>query len=290
MPPEAAPAPAPPAVLESVAGLRETVARWRAAGRTVALVPTMGALHEGHMALVRAARTDAARTVVSLFVNPAQFAPGEDFARYPRDPAADLAKLAAAGVDAAFAPPVEAVYPPGFATTVTVDGVTAGLEGVARPHFFAGVATVVTKLLLQCLPDMAVFGEKDYQQLVTIRRLVRDLDVPCRVRAVPTVRAADGLALSSRNAYLSPPQRATAATLFRVLRGMAAALADGASVGAQEAAGAAALTEAGFTAIDYVAVRDAETLAPVERIVAPARVLAAARLGCVRLIDNVVVG
>ena len=282
--------PAPPAVLESVAGLRETVARWRAAGRTVALVPTMGALHQGHMALVRAARTDAARTVVSLFVNPAQFAPGEDFAHYPRAPAADLARLAAAGVEAAFAPPVEAVYPPGFATTVTVDGVTAGLEGAVRPHFFTGVATVVTKLLLQCLPDVAVFGEKDYQQLVTIRRLVRDLDIPCRVRAVPTVRAADGLALSSRNAYLSPPQRAAAATLFRVLRGMAGALADGASVGAQEAAGAAALTDAGFTAIDYVAVRDAETLAPVERVSAPARVLAAARLGRVRLIDNVAVG
>lgn len=282
--------PAPPAVLESVAGLRETVARWRAAGRTVALVPTMGALHEGHMALVRAARTDAARTVVSLFVNPAQFAPGEDFARYPRAPGADLARLAAAGVEAAFAPPVEAVYPPGFATTVTVDGITAGLEGAVRPHFFAGVATVVTKLLLQCLPDVAVFGEKDYQQLVTIRRLVRDLDIPCRVRAVPTVRAADGLALSSRNAYLSPPQRAAAATLFRVLRGMAEALADGAPVDAQEAAGAAALTDAGFTAIDYVAVRDAETLAPVARVSAPARVLAAARLGRVRLIDNVAVG
>lgn len=290
MPPEAAPAPAPPAVLESVAGLRKTVARWRAAGRTVALVPTMGALHEGHMALVRAARADAARTVVSLFVNPAQFALGEDFARYPRDPAADLAKLAAAGVEVAFAPPVEVVYPPGFATTVTVDGVTAGLEGAARPHFFAGVATVVTKLLLQCLPDVAVFGEKDYQQLVMIRRLVRDLDIPCRIRAVPTVRAGDGLALSSRNAYLSPPQRATAATLFRVLRGMAEALADGASVGTQEAAGAVALTDAGFTAIDYVAVRDAETLAPAERISAPARVLAAARLGRVRLIDNVAVG
>lgn len=290
MPPEAARPPAAPAVIESVAGLRKTVARWRAEGRTVALVPTMGALHEGHMALVRTARAEAARTVVSLFVNPAQFAPGEDFIRYPRDPAADLARLAAAGVEAAFAPPIEAVYPPGFATTVTVSGVTAGLEGAARPHFFAGVATVVTKLLLQCLPDVAVFGEKDYQQLVTIRRLARDLDIPCRIRAVPTVRAADGLALSSRNAYLSPPRRATAAALFRVLREMAAALADGAAVAAQEADGAAALAEAGFTAIDYVAVRDAETLAPVERIAAPARILAAAWLGDLRLIDNVAVG
>ena len=255
MPPEAARTPAAPAVIGSVAGLRETVARWRAEGRTVALVPTMGALHEGHMALVRTARAEAARTVVSLFVNPAQFAPGEDFIRYPRDPAADLAKLAAAGVEVAFTPPVEAVYPPGFATTVTVSGVTAGLEGAARPHFFAGVATVVTKLLLQCLPDVAVFGEKDYQQLVTIRRLARDLDIPCRIRAAPTVRAADGLALSSRNAYLSPPRRATAAALFRVLRGMAAALADG------EASRALAAPADAWTVVAWLALGLAALLA-----------------------------
>ncbi len=276
-----------PAVLHSVASLRETVAAWRAEGRDVALVPTMGALHDGHMALVRAARASAARTVVSLFVNPAQFAPSEDFALYPRDPAEDLAKLDAAGVEAAFMPPVEDVYPPGFATAVTVDGITAGLEGAVRPHFFAGVATIVTKLLLQCLPDVAVFGEKDYQQLVTIRRLVRDLDIPCRIEAVPTVRERDGLALSSRNAYLSAAERETAAALFRVLSDMAGALAGGEGVVDQVNRGTAALAAAGFTRIDYVAVCAAETLAPVTRITAPARILAAAWLGKTRLIDNV---
>ena len=276
-----------PAVLQSVASLREAIAAWRAEGRDVALVPTMGALHDGHMALVRAARANAARTVVSLFVNPAQFAPDEDLALYPRDPRQDLARLDAAGADAAFMPFVEEIYPPGFATAVTVEGVTAGLEGAARPHFFAGVATVVTKLLLQCLPDIAVFGEKDYQQLVTIRRLVRDLDIPCRLEAVPTVRERDGLALSSRNAYLSATERETAAALFRVLSELAAALAGGERVIDQVNRGTAALAAAGFTRVDYVAVCDAETLAPVPRIAAPARVLAAARLGAIRLIDNV---
>ena len=276
-----------PSVLDSIDGLREAVAAWRAEGLTVALVPTMGALHEGHMALVRAARAHGGRTVVSLFVNPAQFAPNEDFALYPRDPDDDLAKLAEAGVEAAFMPPTEAIYPPGFATTVQVDGVTAGLESATRPHFFAGVATVVTKLLLQCLPDVALFGEKDYQQLVTVRRLVADLDIPCRIEAVPTVRDADGLALSSRNVYLSAEARTVAPRLFEVLSWMAVALSEGARSADAIASGTAALEGAGFTHIDYLAVRDAETLAPVERITAPARVLAAAWLGETRLIDNV---
>ena len=276
-----------PAVLDSVAALREAVAGWRAEGLTVALVPTMGALHEGHMALVRAARVQAARTVVSIFVNPAQFAPGEDFLLYPRNPADDLARLAEAGVEALFMPLAEAVYPPGFATAVRVDGVTAGLESAARPHFFAGVATVVTKLLLQCLPDVALFGEKDYQQLATVRRLVADLDIPCRIQAVPTVRAADGLALSSRNAYLSAEERRAAPALFRVLSGMAAALAEGARSADEVVRGAAALRSAGFGRVDYLAVCDAGTLAPVARASGPARVLAAAWLGETRLIDNV---
>ena len=278
-----------PSILDSVAGLRGAVAAWRADGLTVALVPTMGALHEGHMALVRAARAHGGRTVVSLFVNPAQFAPDEDFALYPRDPADDLAKLAEAGVEAAFMPPTDAIYPPGFATTVHVDGVTAGLESATRPHFFEGVATVVTKLLLQCLPDVALFGEKDYQQLATVRRLVADLDIPCRIEAVPTVRTADGLALSSRNAYLSAKERRVAPRLFEVLSWMAAALSQGAKSVDAIANGTAALRAAGFTRIDYLAVCDAETLAPVERISAPARVLAAAWLGETRLIDNVAV-
>ena len=276
-----------PSILDSVAGLRGAVAAWRAAGLTIALVPTMGALHEGHMALVRAARAHGGRTVVSLFVNPTQFAPDEDFALYPRDPADDLAKLAEAGVEAAFMPPTDAIYPPGFATSVHVDGVTAGLESATRPQFFAGVATVVTKLLLQCLPDVALFGEKDYQQLATVRRLVADLDIPCRIEAVPTVRDADGLALSSRNAYLSAEERRVAPRLFEVLSWMAAALSQGAKSADAVAHGTAALKAAGFDRIDYLAVCDAETLAPVERITAPARVLAAAWLGETRLIDNV---
>ena len=276
-----------PSVIESVAGLREAVGAWRADGLTVSLVPTMGALHEGHMALVRAARAHGSRTVVSLFVNPAQFAPDEDFDLYPRNPDDDLAKLAEAGVDAVFMPTVDTVYPPGFATTVHVDGVTAGLESAARPHFFDGVATVVAKLLLQCLPDVALFGEKDYQQLATVRRLVADLDIPCRIEAVPTVRDGDGLALSSRNVYLSAEERRIAPRLFEVLSWMAAALAQGATSADATANGTAALTAAGFTRIDYLAICDAETLAPVERIAAPARVLAAAWLGETRLIDNV---
>ena len=276
-----------PSILDSVAGLRGAVAAWRAAGLTVALVPTMGALHEGHMALVRAARAHGGRTVVSLFVNPTQFAPDEDFALYPRDPADDLAKLAEAGVEAAFMPPTDAIYPPGFATAVHVDGVTAGLESATRPQFFTGVATVVTKLLLQCLPDVALFGEKDYQQLATVRRLVADLDIPCRIEAVPTVRDADGLALSSRNAYLSAEERRVAPRLFEVLSWMAAALSQGAKSADAVAHGTAALKAAGFTRIDYLAVCDAETLAPVESITVPARVLAAAWLGETRLIDNV---
>ena len=276
-----------PSILDSVAGLRGAVAAWRAAGLTVALVPTMGALHEGHMALVRAARAHGGRTVVSLFVNPTQFAPDEDFALYPRDPADDLAKLAEAGVEAAFMPPTDAIYPPGFATSVHVEGVTAGLESATRPHFFTGVATVVTKLLLQCLPDVALFGEKDYQQLATVRRLVADLDIPCRIEAVPTVRDADGLALSSRNAYLSAEERRVAPRLFEVLSWMAAALSQGAMSADAIANGTTALSAAGFTRIDYLAVCDAETLAPMESITVPARVLAAAWLGETRLIDNV---
>ena len=276
-----------PTVLDSVAGLRGAVAAWRADGLNVALVPTMGALHEGHMALVRAARAHGGRTVVSLFVNPAQFAPDEDFELYPRNPADDLAKLAEAGVEAAFMPPTDAIYPPGFATTVQVDGVTKGLESVTRPHFFDGVATVVTKLLLQCLPDVALFGEKDYQQLVTVRRLVVDLDIPCRIEAAPTVRDADGLALSSRNAYLSAEERRVAPRLFEVLSWMAVALSEGAKSADAIANGTVALEGAGFTRIDYLAVCDAETLAPVERVAAPARVLVAAWLGETRLIDNV---
>ncbi len=275
------------APVTSVAHLREIVSAWRRENRRVALVPTMGALHAGHMALIAAARESAERTVVSLFVNPSQFGPGEDFRTYPRDLDGDLAKLAAADVDAAFMPAVGDVYPPGFATAVTVSDITADLEGAARPEFFRGVATVVAKLLMQCLPDVAIFGEKDYQQLAVIRRLARDLDIPCRIDAVPTVRDADGLALSSRNAYLSGEERRQASALFRTLEAAAERLANGGSAAEEVGRCEAALKAAGFGRVDYVAVRDAETLAPVAQIRTPARVLAAAWLGRTRLIDNV---
>src|SRR6266852_1834857 len=212
------------AVARSVDALRQAVASWRARREPVGLVPTMGAIHEGHLALVRAARGGCERVVASLLVNRTQFAPTEDFAAYPRSEAADLAAFQTAGVDLVFIPTVAEMYPPGFATSVEIGGVSEGLDGAHRPGHFAGVATVVAKLLLQCLPDIALFGEKDYQQLLVVRRLARDLDIPVRIEGVPTVRGADGLALSSRNAYLSPDERRAAPLLHRVLRDSAAAL------------------------------------------------------------------
>src|SRR5437763_3688893 len=213
------------AVARTVAALRQAVAGWRGRQERVGLVPTMGALHRGHLALVEAARRDCQRVVGSLFVNPKQFGPREDVTAYPRDEAADLAKFRQGGVDLVFAPTVAEMYPGGFATTVQVGGIGDALEGAHRPGHFDGVATVVAKLLLQCLPDAAFFGEKDYQQLLVVRRLVDDLDIPVRIEGVPTVREADGLALSSRNAYLSPDERRTAPLLHRVLRDTAAVLA-----------------------------------------------------------------
>ncbi len=272
--------------LRTVAALRAAVADFRKDG-PVGLVPTMGAIHEGHLSLVAAARERCARVVASLFVNPRQFGPSEDFAAYPRDELGDAAKLAAAGCDALFAPDAAEMYPEGFATTVTVSALTEGLCGAHRPGHFAGVATVVAKLLNQARPDAAFFGEKDYQQLQVIRRLARDLDLEVEIVGVSTARAADGLALSSRNAYLAPAERKVAPTLYRTLAGMAARLADGRTPVAGETARAEAeLLAAGFTRIDYVAVCDAETLAPLASVDRPARVLAAAWLGRTRLIDN----
>jgi pantoate--beta-alanine ligase len=274
------------AVVRDVAALRAAVAEWREARLRVGLVPTMGAVHRGHLTLVAAARRECDRVVASLFVNPKQFDPAEDFAAYPRDEDADIAAFTAGGVDLVYAPPVAAMYPAGFATTVHVGGVGDELEGAHRPGHFDGVATVVGKLLLQPLPDTAYFGEKDYQQLLVVRRLVRDLDIPVRIEAVSTVREADGLALSSRNAFLSAAERAVAPLLHQVLRDAAAALvktdSDGANVLER---GRARLREAGFD-VDYLELRDAETLAPMTALVAPARLLVAARLGRTRLIDN----
>ena len=277
-------------ILRTIADLRRQVAAWRAAGETIGLVPTMGALHEGHLSLVRRSRAQCRRTVVSIFVNPTQFGPNEDFNRYPRDLQGDAAKLAAVAVDAIFAPEVAEMYPEGASTTVIVGGLTDGLDGPFRPGHFAGVATIVTKLLLQALPDTGFFGEKDYQQLQVIRRLTRDLDIPVRIEGVPTYREPDGLALSSRNVYLSPAERLTAPALHRVLSEVAAALARGEAAGPAIARGKAELAQAGFTKIDYLEAVDAATLEPVERASGSVRVAGAAWLGATRLIDNVAVG
>ena len=269
--------------------LRARVGAWRGAGETVALVPTMGALHEGHLSLVRLARERAGRVVASLFVNPSQFGPGEDFAAYPRDEARDLALLAEAGCDLLYAPPEEEVYPAGFSTTVSVAGVSAPMEGEIRPRHFAGVATVVAKLLIACAPDVAVFGEKDYQQLQVIRRLTRDLDLPVEIVGAPIVRDGDGLALSSRNAYLTPAQRAVAPALRRALSWAAERVAKGEAVSRVEAEGLATLAAAGFDGVDYFEIRspgDLERLGPGPTD-GPARILAAARLGRTRLLDNI---
>ena len=277
------------AIVRTRSDLRAHVASWHAAKQTVAIVPTMGALHAGHLSLIRLARTRADLVVATLFVNPTQFAPSEDFDAYPRDEQNDARLLAAAGCDLLYAPATEEIYPAGFATSIVVEGVSASMEGAARPTHFAGVATVVAKLLIQCAADVAVFGEKDYQQLQVIRRLVRDLDLPTHVVGAPIVRAEDGLALSSRNAYLTPAERAIAPALYKSLRGAARSLASGASVAAAEADGRAALLAAGFSAVDYFEVRDPDDLTRIgpEAITAPARILATARVGRTRLLDNV---
>jgi pantoate--beta-alanine ligase len=277
------------ATARTVADLRARVGAWRGAGERVALVPTMGALHEGHLSLVRLARAQAGRVVASLFVNPSQFGAGEDLAAYPRDEARDAALLADAGCELLYAPEGDEVYPPGFSTTVTVSGVSTAMEGAIRPHHFAGVATVVAKLLISCAPHIAVFGEKDYQQLQVIRRLARDLDLPVEILAAPIVRDFDGLALSSRNVYLTGNQRAIAPALSRALAHAAQRLAAGAAVCTVEAEAMAALAAAGFDAVDYFEVRaagDLRRLGPGPSG-EPARILAAARLGATRLIDNV---
>jgi pantoate--beta-alanine ligase len=275
-------------VVRTIPALRKAVAAWRKRGERVALVPTMGALHAGHLALVRAGRRRARRVVVSIFVNPTQFAPNEDFGSYPRTFESDAAALAALGVDVIWAPTVAVMYPDGFATRIVPEGpANAGLEDKFRPHFFGGVATVVGKLLIQCGPDFVMFGEKDYQQLKVVTRFARDLDLPTKVIAVPTVREKDGLALSSRNAYLSESERATAPTLYRALRDCAQKIAGGALIAQVLDEGGAAIERAGF-ALDYLEARHAQTLRPVASVKdGPIRLLVAARIGRTRLIDNV---
>ncbi len=271
--------------VRDVTSLRETISAWRARGETVALVPTMGALHAGHLALIAIAKGKADRTVASIFVNPKQFGANEDLDKYPRRERADQKALLDAGCDLLWMPPVEAMYPDGFATNVSASGVSEPLDGAARPGHFDGVATVVAKLFNQVRPDVAVFGEKDFQQLAVIRRLVADLDFGIEIVGAPTQREDDGLALSSRNAYLIEDDRAAAVALPRALGEAAETIAAGGDTGEALAKARGRLEAAGFT-VDYVELADAETLgAPVAG--KPRRLLAAARIGATRLIDNV---
>jgi pantoate--beta-alanine ligase len=279
-----------PPVIRSLPALRRAIAALRSRRATVALVPTMGALHKGHLSLVRMARRRADRVVVSIFVNPAQFSPHEDFGSYPRTFAADLAALAALSVDLVWAPNVKSMYPNDFATQIVPRGpAQTGLEDAVRPHFFSGVATVVAKLLIQCAPDIAIFGEKDYQQLKVLTRLARDLDLKTRILGAPIMREPDGLALSSRNVYLSTREREAAPVLYRVLKACARAIAAGQPIAAVLDEGREEIAHAGF-ALDYLEARHATTLAPAaSRKDGPIRLLVAARIGKTRLIDNIAV-
>jgi len=276
------------AVVRTVADLRRAVGAFRKAGHTVGLVPTMGALHEGHISLVKGALERGDIPVTSIFVNPTQFGPNEDFAAYPRDEQGDFDKLREAGCRIVFAPSKDEMYPGQQLTTVTVTGITDGLCGPLRPGHFEGVATVVSKLLLMAMPDRAFFGEKDYQQLQVIKRMVRDLYMPFEIVGMPTVREADGLAMSSRNRYMNPTERTVAVGLYRELNAVAKAARGGASCTAAAAEASKALLAGGFDKIEYLTVVDAESLVPLEKVTpAPARVIAAVRLGRTRLIDNI---
>ncbi|MEN3952958.1 pantoate--beta-alanine ligase [Iodidimonas sp. SYSU 1G8] len=275
-----------PDIIRTVTELRAMVSTWRRDGQSIALVPTMGALHDGHLSLMRLAATQADRVVASIFVNPAQFGPGEDFERYPRTEAEDVAKLATVGVDAAFVPHVREMYPEGFATRVHIERLGDVLCGAHRPGHFDGMALIVVKLLTSALPDVAIFGEKDYQQLQIIRRFTADLNIPVRIMGAPIEREADGLALSSRNRYLSPEQRQTAVALSVALRMVRDAVRSGDDPAAASAKAREDILQAGFDAVDYVEVRDPWSLELVTEPGRPARVFGAARLGSTRLIDN----
>jgi pantoate--beta-alanine ligase len=279
-----------PLIVRTVPALRRAVDNLRARKATVALVPTMGALHDGHVSLVRLAKRRATKVIVSIFVNPTQFAPSEDFGSYPRTWQADLAKLSAEKVDLIWHPDIKAMYPDGFATRIVPEGpATVGLEDRFRPHFFGGVATVVGKLFTQCRPDVAIFGEKDFQQLRVVTRMASDLDLGVKVIGSKTVRERDGLAMSSRNVYLSPQERRVAPELYRAMKQSAARLKAGEAIAAAMAAGAEIIAAAGF-ALDYFEVRHADTLAPIAAVGdGPLRILVAAKLGTTRLIDNIAV-
>jgi pantoate--beta-alanine ligase len=277
-------------IVRTVPALRRALDSIRAKRNTTALVPTMGALHDGHVSLVRLAKRRAKRVIVSIFVNPTQFAPTEDFGSYPRTWKADVARLAAENVDLIWNPDVKTMYPDGFATRILTEGpATAGLEDRFRPHFFGGVTTVVGKLFTQCRPDFAIFGEKDFQQLRVVTRMAGDLDLGVRVIGSRTVRERDGLAMSSRNVYLSPEERLIAPTLYRTMKESASRLRAGDNIEAAMAGGAELITNAGFV-LDYYEPRHADTLAPIASAKdGPVRILVAARLGKTRLIDNIAV-
>lgn len=277
-------------VARSIRALRARVDDWRGNGLKVAFVPTMGALHRGHLSLVKMAGSLADRVVASIFVNPRQFAAHEDLSSYPRDEGIDLELLQRARCHLAYTPPASEMYPSGYQTSVTVADISKGLDGDSRPHFFGGVATVVLKLFNQCRPDIAIFGEKDFQQLLVIKRMVRDLDLNIQIVGAPIVREEDGLAMSSRNAYLSPAEREIAGRLNEVIAEVAAAVANGAAIGGALADGRAALSRAGFSVVDYLEVRSEADLAPLGPgpldAGTPARVFVAVVLGKTRLIDN----
>lgn len=274
---------------DTIADLRLRVRTWRSESRRIGLVPTMGALHEGHISLVRIALETCDRVVASIFVNPTQFAPNEDFSTYPRTFEDDVAQLAAADCHLVWAPTVKEMYPDGFATRVVPEGAAEGLEADFRPRFFGGVATVCTKLFQQVTPDVAVFGEKDFQQLAVIRQIVRDLSMPLTIVGAETVREPDGLAMSSRNRYLSAEERRVAPLIHHAISGVAAHILDGGNADEACAEAAKRLTTGGFQKIDYVAVRDAATLGAYDPPRGPGRVLAAAWLGKTRLIDNIAI-
>lgn len=277
-------------VVRTIAELRSQVTAWRQDGLRVGLVPTMGALHHGHLSLVEAITEKADRIVVSIFVNPKQFGENEDLDAYPRQEVQDRQKLHTTNADLVFAPPASEMYPKGYVTNVTLSGITEILEGAERPGHFDGVATVVTKLLLQCLPDVAIFGEKDYQQLAVIRQFVRDLDIPVEIMAGKLIREADGLAASSRNAYLNTEQRAIAGQFNIILKELLVDVKAGAELRAAETAATQKLRTAGFDAVDYVTIADGNTLMPLDSLAPHARVLAVARIGSVRLLDNMAIG
>ncbi|TNE56879.1 MAG: pantoate--beta-alanine ligase [Alphaproteobacteria bacterium] len=276
-------------IVRTIAELRQQVKAWRQQGLTVGFVPTMGALHQGHLSLVEIAAEHADKVVVSIFVNPTQFAPHEDFDAYPRTEVSDAAALASTPASLIYAPNAREVYAENHSTKISVDGISEGLCAATRPHFFGGVALVVTKLLLQCLPDIAVFGEKDYQQLLVIKRMVRDLNIPVDILSGPTLRDPDGLATSSRNAYLSEAERKIAPTLHATLQETAEIIRSGAPVDRTLEEAIQRLSAAGFDPIDYLELRSGDDLTPLTTYQGPARLLVAARLGDTRLIDNIAV-